>query len=136
MKLLRITTAVLGVLLIATGCSTAAPPAATSSASTPTPATQPPAAAPPSLAAPGPVVDRAVETGAGTYLANLALYPGRTEFLTYLPPGTAGVLVAPRGGVALVLATDAVRGFSRTDQAWAAALAEKADATLDGWVPS
>lgn len=46
MKLLRITTAVLGVLLIATGCSTAAPPAATSSASSPSPATQPPAAAP------------------------------------------------------------------------------------------
>ena len=89
----------------------------------------------PSGAAPGPVVDRAVESGAGTYLANLILYPGRLEFLAYLPPGCAGALVAPRGGVALVLATDTVRGFAAVDQAWAAALAEKVDATLDGWVP-
>lgn len=89
----------------------------------------------PSGASPGPVVDRAVETGAGTYLANLILYPGRLEFLAYLPPGAAGALVAPRGGVTLVLATDTVRGFSAVDQAWAAALAEKVDATLDGWVP-
>jgi len=94
------------------------------------------AGATPGAAAPGPVVDRAVETGAGTYLANLILYPGRTEFLVYLPVGVAGVIVAPAGGAALVLAARAVRGFAGVDQAWAASLAEKLDSTLDGWAPT
>ena len=43
-----------------------------------------------------------------------------------------GVVVQPVGDTGvLVAATDTVRGFSRLDQAWLAAIADKLDATLE-----
>ena len=42
------------------------------------------AGVPPGSAAPGPICERALETGTGNYLANLVLYPGAR---TPLPPG-------------------------------------------------
>ena len=64
----------------------------------------------------------------GNYLANLAPYPGRLEFQTYLPENTSAVLVRPVGeaGV-LVVAGDSQRCFSPLDQAWVAAISDKLD---------
>ena len=76
---------------------------------------------------------RAAESQAGTYLANLTLYPGRGEFLSFLAGGTQGVAVAPAGRVVLVAATNVVRGFAAVDQAWVATVAEKVDSSVDGW---
>ena len=81
----------------------------------------------------GDVCARAVESQAGTYLANLTLYPGRGEFLSFLAAGTRGVAVAPAGRVLLVAATNVVRGFAAVDQAWVATVAEKVDSSVDGW---
>ncbi len=81
----------------------------------------------------GDVCTRAVESQAGTYLANLTLYPGRGEFLSFLAEGTQGVAVAPAGRVLLVAATNVVRGFAAVDQAWVGTLAEKVDSSVDGW---
>jgi hypothetical protein len=110
----------------------------------------------------GPVVDEALAKGQGQYLANLVLYPGRGEFVAYLPEATQGVAVQPfgtptgkgggggggkagaaaaaaasGGGAAgcLVVGSDTVRGLSRLDQAWLATLADKLEVTLEGWRP-
>ena len=37
------------------------------------------------LIVPGPICERAMASGGGNYLANLALFPGRVEFEAYLP---------------------------------------------------
>lgn len=68
-------------------------------------------------AAAGAVASKVMQTGIGNYLANLVLYPGRAEFVEYLPEATQGVLVQPVGsqGV-LVVGCDTVRGISRLDQ--------------------
>lgn len=94
----------------------------------------------PGSATVGPITASTLASKAGTYLANLKLYPGgRAEFGSFLPSGTAGVLVAPgsAGRVALILATDTPRGFGRLDQAWAGDLADKVEAGLGegGWEP-
>jgi hypothetical protein len=121
-----------------------------------------PGAAP---ARPGAVVQECVSKGQGQYLANLVLYPGRGEFVAYLPEATQGVAVQPfggggvaaaaRGGKAagaagsaaagaaaapplagcLVVGSDTVRGLSRLDQAWLATLADKLEVSLEGWRP-
>ena len=68
-------------------------------------------------ATPGPICDEALHRGRPTYLANLALFPGRAEFGSYLPGNTQGVVVQPVGREgALVVATDTQRGFSQLDQ--------------------
>ncbi|KAJ3704696.1 hypothetical protein LUZ61_008401 [Rhynchospora tenuis] len=65
-----------------------------------------------------------------SYLANLSLYPGRTE-LPFLPNNTQALILQPIGdkGVA-VIGGDTIRGFTATDQAWISMVAEKLDATL------
>lgn len=75
-----------------------------------------------------------MRSGKGNYLANLVLYPGRAEFVEYLPDTTQGVVVQPVGsqGV-LVAATDTQRGVSRLDQAWIAAIADKLEVSLEGY---
>jgi Cofactor assembly of complex C subunit B, CCB2/CCB4 len=40
-----------------------------------------------------------MKAGAGNYLANLTLYPGRIEFTSYLPENLQGVAVQPLGEV-------------------------------------
>eukprot|EP00879_Flechtneria_rotunda_P014711 GHRR01015372.1.p1 GENE.GHRR01015372.1~~GHRR01015372.1.p1 ORF type:complete len:269 (+),score=61.85 GHRR01015372.1:206-1012(+) len=68
-------------------------------------------------AVPGEVSVKAMESGQGNYMPNLVLYPGRKEFVQYLPEATQGIIAQPIGssGV-LVTGTDTLRGFSRLDQ--------------------
>ncbi|MEW5301669.1 MAG: hypothetical protein WDW36_004514 [Sanguina aurantia] len=91
-----------------------------------------PGVKPPS-ALPGDICKKAMSSGQGNYLANLVLYPGRKEFTAFLPEATQGVAVQPVGsqGV-LILGTDTVRGLSRLDQAWLAAVAGKLEVLCDG----
>lgn len=68
----------------------------------------------------------------GNYLANLALYPGRVEFTSFLPENTQAAIVQPIGndGV-LIAASNTQRGFTRLDQAWASTIADKLDTSLE-----
>ncbi len=68
---------------------------------------------------PGPICERACETGKAISLVNLRLYPGRGEFAG-LPEGTPAVLVQPIGpGGWLLLGGWSPRCFSRSDELWA-----------------
>ncbi|XP_072996050.1 protein COFACTOR ASSEMBLY OF COMPLEX C SUBUNIT B CCB4, chloroplastic isoform X2 [Typha latifolia] len=71
-----------------------------------------------------------MEAGKQSYLANLSLYPGRSE-LPFLPTNTQALILQPVGdrGIAIV-GGDTVRGFTNLDQAWINSIAEKLDATL------
>lgn len=64
------------------------------------------------------------------YLANLLLYPGRSE-LPFLPSNTQAVILQPLGdrGIAII-GGDTIRGFTTSDQSWIAFIGEKLDATL------
>ncbi|KAI0502168.1 hypothetical protein KFK09_017115 [Dendrobium nobile] len=71
-----------------------------------------------------------VESGKQSYLANLSLYPGRTE-LPFLPSNTQAVILQPVGDKGIiVIGGDTIRGFTNLDQAWISSIAEKLDATL------
>ncbi|XP_064986518.1 protein COFACTOR ASSEMBLY OF COMPLEX C SUBUNIT B CCB4, chloroplastic isoform X2 [Musa acuminata AAA Group] len=72
----------------------------------------------------------AIGSGKQSYLANLSLYPGRSE-LPFLPSNTQSVILQPLGdrGIAIV-GGDIIRGFTNLDQAWITLIAEKLDATL------
>jgi len=78
----------------------------------------------------GSLYKSAMESKKQSYLANLALYPGRSE-LPFLPSNTQALILQPIGdkGIAIV-GGDTIRGFSSTDQAWIAMIADKLDATL------
>ncbi|KAI8475323.1 MAG: CGLD23 protein required for cyt b6 assembly [Monoraphidium minutum] len=82
----------------------------------------------------GDVASKAMADEKGNYLANLILYPGRVEFVQYLPETTQGVVVQPIGtqGV-LVVGSDTSRGISRLDQAWIATVADKLEVSLEGY---
>ncbi|XP_074274485.1 protein COFACTOR ASSEMBLY OF COMPLEX C SUBUNIT B CCB4, chloroplastic [Silene latifolia] len=71
-----------------------------------------------------------MRSGTQSYLANLSLYPGKSE-LPFLPSNTQAVILQPLGdkGVA-ILGGDTIRGFSTADQAWIALIGDKLDATL------
>ncbi|XP_042496174.1 protein COFACTOR ASSEMBLY OF COMPLEX C SUBUNIT B CCB4, chloroplastic isoform X3 [Macadamia integrifolia] len=71
-----------------------------------------------------------VKSGAQSYLANLSLYPGKSE-LPFLPSNTQAVILQPLGdkGIAII-GGDTIRGFTTADQAWITLIAEKLDATL------
>ncbi|KAH6756389.1 cofactor assembly of complex C [Perilla frutescens var. hirtella] len=72
----------------------------------------------------------AFRSGSQSYLANLSLYPGKTE-LPFLPSNTQAVILQPLGnkGIAIV-GGDTIRGFTTSDQAWITLIGEKLDATL------
>lgn len=78
----------------------------------------------------GSLYKSAMESKKQSYLANLALYPGRSE-LPFLPSNTQALILQPIGdkGIAIV-GGDTIRGFTSTDQAWIAMIADKLDATL------
>ncbi|CAM0902059.1 unnamed protein product [Alopecurus aequalis] len=78
----------------------------------------------------GSLYTSATESKKQSYLANLALYPGRTE-LPFLPANTQALILQPIGdkGIA-VIGGDTIRGFTNLDQAWIAMVADKLDATL------
>lgn len=71
-----------------------------------------------------------MESGKQSYLANLSLYPGRSE-LPFLPTNTQAVILQPLGnsGIAII-GGDIIRGFTNLDQAWITLIAEKLDVTL------
>ncbi|VAH37851.1 unnamed protein product [Triticum turgidum subsp. durum] len=78
----------------------------------------------------GSLYKSAMESKKQSYLANLALYPGRTE-LPFLPANTQALILQPIGdkGIA-VIGGDTIRGFTNLDQAWIGMIADKLDATL------
>ncbi|XP_062226951.1 protein COFACTOR ASSEMBLY OF COMPLEX C SUBUNIT B CCB4, chloroplastic isoform X2 [Phragmites australis] len=78
----------------------------------------------------GSLYKSAMESRKQSYLANLALYPGRSE-LPFLPGNTQALILQPIGdnGIAIV-GGDTIRGFTNIDQAWIAMIADKLDATL------
>ncbi|XP_009592873.1 protein COFACTOR ASSEMBLY OF COMPLEX C SUBUNIT B CCB4, chloroplastic-like isoform X1 [Nicotiana tabacum] len=65
-----------------------------------------------------------------SYLANLSLYPGKSQ-LPFLPSNTQAVILQPLGdkGIAII-GGDTIRGFTSSDQAWITLIGEKLDATL------
>ncbi|KAL6756237.1 hypothetical protein V8C86DRAFT_2651327 [Haematococcus lacustris] len=90
----------------------------------------------PGSAQAGDICTACMKTGQGNYLANLVLYPGRAEFVSFLPENTQGVAVQPiadRG--VLIAGIDAVRGLGRLDQAWLASVADKLEVSLEGVKP-
>lgn len=78
----------------------------------------------------GSVYQGVLRSGTQSYLANLSLYPGRSE-LPFLPSNTQAVILQPLGdkGIA-ILGGDTIRGFTTSDQAWISYIGEKLDATL------
>lgn len=79
---------------------------------------------------PGKILQRVMETQKPVYLVNLNLYPGRIEF-DYLPENTQGVICQPIGkeGV-LILGANAPRSYTKQDENWIEAIADKLAVTL------
>jgi len=86
--------------------------------------------APKATVEPGAILQRVLKTQRPVYLVNLALYPGRIEF-DYLPENTQGVICQPLGDQgALILGANAPRSYTRQDENWVAAIAQKLTDTL------
>ncbi|KAL8226771.1 hypothetical protein R6Q57_016603, partial [Mikania cordata] len=64
----------------------------------------------------GSIYQGVIKSGSQNYLANLSLYPGKSE-LPFLPLNTQAVILQPLGdkGIA-ILGGDTIRGFTRSDQ--------------------
>ncbi|KAI3730946.1 hypothetical protein L1987_62127 [Smallanthus sonchifolius] len=84
----------------------------------------------------GSIYQGVVKSGSQSYLANLSLYPGKSE-LPFLPSNTQAVILQPIGdkGIA-ILGGDTIRGFTTSDQAWITLIGEKLDATLSKHITS
>ncbi|QZZ21835.1 cofactor assembly of complex C subunit B [Leptothermofonsia sichuanensis E412] len=79
---------------------------------------------------PGPILQRVLEKQKPVYLVALKLYPGKIEF-NYLPENTQGLICQPIGNRgALILGANAPRSYTRQDENWVAAIADKLDDTL------
>lgn len=78
----------------------------------------------------GKILQRVMETQKPVYLVNLSLYPGRIEF-DYLPENTQGLICQPIGkeGV-LILGANAPRSYTKQDENWIEAIADKLAVTL------
>lgn len=85
---------------------------------------------------PGAIVQRVLDLHKPVYLVALKLYPGKVEF-DYLPQNTQGVICQPIGaeGV-LILGANAPRSYTRQDEAWVDAIANKLDHTLNSSSPA
>ncbi|RDX99541.1 Protein COFACTOR ASSEMBLY OF COMPLEX C SUBUNIT B CCB4, chloroplastic, partial [Mucuna pruriens] len=82
----------------------------------------------------GSVYQGVMKSGAQSYLANLSLYPGKSE-LPFLPSNTQSVILQPVGDKGIVIiGGDTIRGFTASDQAWIAYIGEKLDSTLAKYV--
>ena len=74
---------------------------------------------------PGAILQRVLEKQKPVYLVNLTLYPGRIEF-DYLPENTQGIICQPIGDRgALILGANAPRSYTKQDENWVAAIADK-----------
>ncbi|KAK7407310.1 hypothetical protein VNO78_09115 [Psophocarpus tetragonolobus] len=82
----------------------------------------------------GSVYQGVMNSGAQSYLANLSLYPGKSE-LPFLPSNTQAVILQPLEdkGIAII-GGDTIRGFTASDQAWITYIGEKLDSTLTKYV--
>jgi hypothetical protein len=79
---------------------------------------------------PGPILQRALEKQTPVYLVALKVYPGRIEF-DYLPENTQGVICQPLGQRgAMILGANAPRSYTRQDEKWIGAIADKLENTL------
>lgn len=79
---------------------------------------------------PGAILQRVLDTQKAVYLVTLKIYPGRVEF-DYLPENTQGVICQPLGKRgALILGANAPRSYTRQDENWIAAIADKLENTL------
>ena len=79
---------------------------------------------------PGVILQRVLDKQKPIYLVALKIYPGKIEF-DYLPENTQGVICQPIGkeGV-LILGANAPRSYTRQDENWISAIAQKLDNTL------
>jgi hypothetical protein len=79
----------------------------------------------------GQIVQRVLKTQKPTYLVKLSLYPGKIEF-DYLPENTQGLIVQPLGdrGI-IVLGSNAPRSYTKQDENWVEAIAEKLSYSLE-----
>ena len=79
----------------------------------------------------GSIAERVMKTQKSVYLVRLELYPGRVEF-DYLPENTQGVIVQPLGekGV-MVLGANIPRSYTKQDENWITAIADKLAYNLD-----
>jgi 4-amino-4-deoxy-L-arabinose transferase-like glycosyltransferase len=79
---------------------------------------------------PGPILQRVLDKQKPIYLVDLKVYPGRIEF-DYLPENTQGVICQPIGNQgALILGANAPRSYTKQDENWVAAIADKLEDTL------
>lgn len=85
---------------------------------------------------PGAILNRVLAKQQPVYLVALKLYPGRLEF-DYLPENTQGVICQPVGsrGV-LILGAHAPRSYTRQDENWIGAIADKLSDTLSQEFPA
>jgi hypothetical protein len=80
---------------------------------------------------PGLILKRVLEKEQPVYLVALKIYPGRLEF-DYLPENTQGVICQPLGQEgAIILGANAPRSYTRQDEAWIAAIANKLAVALE-----
>jgi hypothetical protein len=79
---------------------------------------------------PGPIVQRVLDKQKAIYLVDVKAYPGRIEF-NYLPENIQGIICQPLGnrGV-MILGANAPRSYTRQDEKWIEAIAEKLTYTL------
>jgi 4-amino-4-deoxy-L-arabinose transferase-like glycosyltransferase len=79
---------------------------------------------------PGPILQRVLEKQKPVYLVDVKAYPGRIEF-DYLPENTQGIICQPIGNQgALILGANAPRSYTKQDENWVEAIADKLDNTL------
>ncbi len=79
---------------------------------------------------PGVILQRVLDKQKPIYLVALAVYPGKIEF-GYLPENTQGVICQPMGEKgALILGANAPRSYTRQDEQWISAIADKLAYTI------
>ncbi len=84
----------------------------------------------PTAIKPGVILQRVLNKQQPIYLVALAVYPGKIEF-DYLPENTQGVICQPLGEKgALILGANAPRSYTRQDEQWISAIADKLAYTL------
>lgn len=82
------------------------------------------------LEKPGAIAQRVLTRQQPVYLVDLKLYPGRIEF-DYLPENVQGLICQPLGDRGLlILGANAPRSYTRQDEAWIGAIAEKLSYSL------
>ena len=79
---------------------------------------------------PGVILQRVLDKQKPIYLVALAVYPGKIEF-DYLSENTQGVICQPMGEKgALILGANAPRSYTRQDEQWISAIADKLAYTI------